>query len=106
MERPAGRRLVDLLCVKCVIPLLPRYLLAYKWQSGATISATVSSRLLLHMYLHGGCAGTQNWNREREVAITSVRKPADPNEEILQRLHCVELAKMVYKPPFMVSWDK
>lgn len=60
--------------------------------------------LLFHIWpavLHGFRKTKRN--RTREVAITSVRKPNDPNEEVLQWLQCVELAKTVYKPPFLVS---
>eukprot|EP00903_Cladosiphon_okamuranus_P008110 g7817.t1 len=36
----------------------------------------------------------------REVVITSASKPADPNEETLHWLRCIELGKTVYHPPF------
>ncbi|CAN0111277.1 unnamed protein product [Scytosiphon promiscuus] len=36
----------------------------------------------------------------REVVITSACKPADPNEETLHWLRCIELQKTVYRPPF------
>lgn len=41
--------------------------------------------------------------RARELVISSARKPADPNEETLHWLRCVELGKTVYAPRFRVS---
>lgn len=39
----------------------------------------------------------------REVVIASASKPADPNEETLHWLRCVELGKTVYPLQFQVS---
>ncbi|CAM9393581.1 unnamed protein product [Laminaria digitata] len=39
----------------------------------------------------------------RELVIASARKPADPNEETLHWLRCVELGKTVYAPRFRRS---
>lgn len=36
------------------------------------------------------------------MVITSALKPADPNEETLHWLRCIELGKTVYRPPFQV----
>lgn len=36
------------------------------------------------------------------MVITSASKPADPNEETLHWLRCIELGKTVYRPPLLV----
>lgn len=59
-----------------------------------------------HRYRHLRPARSENTDiestRAREVVITSASKPADPNEETLHWLRCIELGKTVYRPPFQV----
>lgn len=39
------------------------------------------------------------------MVITSASRPADPNEETLHWLRCIELGKTAYRPPFQVTQE-